>query len=120
MESYSSYITDMINDVDKPLRIEGGKSYILLMTSGDVIHSFSVPGLKLKRDCIPGRLNSAQLLADRYGRFAGYCRELCGAGHAYMPIVVEVVKFDERVRAVEVSPRGFWRSLFRFVFWKSD
>lgn len=56
-----------------------------------MIHSFSVPDLDLKIDAIPGRINRIINQFDRLGVFVGYCTELCGAGHRYMPIVVEVV-----------------------------
>lgn len=65
--------------------------YRLLVTSDDVIHSFSVPALGIKMDGVPGRINCFMALFDRLGVFVGYCTELCGVGHGYMPIVVEVV-----------------------------
>lgn len=90
--SYDSVMCDFLGSVDKPLRLTLYDFYRLLVTSSDVIHSFSVPEFKIKVDAIPGRLNSVLYCPDRYGVFVGYCTELCGAGHAYMPIVVEVVK----------------------------
>nr|BAV81462.1 cytochrome c oxidase subunit II [Schistosoma mattheei] len=88
---YDSFITDIINSVNKPLRLSYKVAYSLLVTSGDVIHSFSVPDLSLKIDAVPGRINCLSLIADRFGVFSGYCTELCGVGHSYMPIVIEVV-----------------------------
>jgi len=89
---YDSYPTRDCFDVDKPLRLEYGVPYCLLITSSDVIHSFAVPGLGLKMDAIPGRINQIIFCPDRVGRFSGFCRELCGVNHGYMPIVIEVVK----------------------------
>lgn len=83
---------DFVKGVDRPLRIVMGENYRFFVSSSDVIHSFSVPRLQIKMDGIPGRLNELGVLVNRLGVFVGYCRELCGAGHAYMPIVVEVVK----------------------------
>ena len=83
---------DFVKGVDKPLRLRVKVSYRLLVTSADVIHSFSVPECNLKIDGIPGRINQIYFCPERLGVFVGYCRELCGAGHAYMPIVVEVVR----------------------------
>lgn len=82
---------DYIDSVDKPLRLEFKHIYSFLVTSGDVLHSISVPDFNIKMDAVPGRINQFQLVPERLGVFVGYCRELCGAGHAYMPIVVEVV-----------------------------
>lgn len=90
--SYDSYLCKDGFQVDKPIRLIYGTPYRFLITSSDVIHSFAVPGLGLKMDAIPGRLNQLFYLPDRFGIFTGYCRELCGAGHSYMPIVIEVVK----------------------------
>nr|YP_010231376.1 cytochrome c oxidase subunit II [Apharyngostrigea pipientis]QSV37706.1 cytochrome c oxidase subunit II [Apharyngostrigea pipientis] len=88
---YDSMMTDFVGSVDKPLRIVYGNLYKLLVTSADVIHSFAVPDFSVKLDAIPGRIISQLLVPDRCGIFVGYCSELCGAGHAYMPIVVEVI-----------------------------
>lgn len=89
--SYDSYPCNDQFHVDKPIRLMFGKSYRFLVTSADVIHSFAIPGLGLKMDAIPGRLNQFLFIPDRFGSFKGYCSELCGAGHSYMPIVIEVV-----------------------------
>nr|YP_010166579.1 cytochrome c oxidase subunit II [Tamerlania zarudnyi]QRV61248.1 cytochrome c oxidase subunit II [Tamerlania zarudnyi] len=90
--AYDSMMLDFINAVDKPLRVPVGIPHSLIVTSSDVIHSFSLPAFHLKLDAIPGRINHTVFLPDRLGVFVGYCSELCGAGHSYMPIVVEVVK----------------------------
>nr|UEN67864.1 cytochrome c oxidase subunit II [Rhabdosynochus viridisi] len=91
-ESYDSYMLQLVNNVDNPLVLNYGEVNRLLITSSDVIHSFSVPSLGLKMDAIPGRVNSIVFIPDRVGIFVGYCSELCGVGHSYMPIIVEIVK----------------------------
>nr|UFQ88744.1 cytochrome c oxidase subunit II [Rhinebothrium scobinae]UFQ88756.1 cytochrome c oxidase subunit II [Rhinebothrium scobinae] len=90
--SYDSFVCKDGFQVDKPLRLSYGVPYHLIVTSADVIHSFSVPALNLKMDAIPGRLNHLYFCPSYFGVFTGYCAELCGAGHSYMPIVMEVVK----------------------------
>nr|UDU84950.1 cytochrome c oxidase subunit 2 [Orientocreadium sp. HS] len=89
--SYDSVMADFIDSVDKPLRVTKGVPHLLLVTSSDVIHSFAVPHFNLKLDGIPGRVNQTVFCPDRLGIFTGYCSELCGAGHAFMPIVIEVI-----------------------------
>jgi cytochrome c oxidase subunit 2 len=42
-------------------------------------------------DAIPGRLNSLMVQLVGRGVFFGQCSELCGAGHGFMPIQVEVL-----------------------------
>nr|QXX99492.1 cytochrome c oxidase subunit II [Dimorphostylis asiatica] len=61
----------------------------ILVTSSDVIHSWTVPSLGVKVDAIPGRLNQLNLIMNRPGIFFGQCSEICGAQHSFMPIVVE-------------------------------
>jgi heme/copper-type cytochrome/quinol oxidase subunit 2 len=61
----------------------------LLITSMDVIHSFTIPSLGIKADAIPGRLNDLHFfLTDNIAmtHYFGQCSELCGVGHAFMPI----------------------------------
>nr|YP_009370873.1 cytochrome c oxidase subunit II [Khawia sinensis]ALK26537.1 cytochrome c oxidase subunit II [Khawia sinensis] len=89
--SFDSIITKDAFVVDKPLQLFEGVAYRFFVTSFDVIHSFALPTLGLKVDAVPGRVNQLFFIPVRLGVFTGYCSELCGAGHAYMPIVVEVL-----------------------------
>lgn len=82
---------DFVSRVDKPLYAFYSVPCSLLVTSSDVIHSFSIPDLTIKADAVPGRVNWLLFVPDRLGVFVGYCTELCGAGHAYMPVVLEVL-----------------------------
>lgn len=61
----------------------------ILVSSTDVIHSWTVPSLSVKADAVPGRLNQLTFLVNRPGLFFGQCSEICGANHRFMPIVVE-------------------------------
>lgn len=69
----------------------------LIVTSNDVIHSFSVPSLGIKVDAIPGRLNQTSLEIKREGLFSGVCMEQCGAGHSKMPIMIVGSKVEKYV-----------------------
>jgi len=90
---YDSYYSNLLTyQVDKPMVLNFNKRTRILVRSSDVIHSFSVPDLGLKMDAVPGRINHLTYLPDRLGRFIGYCSELCGVGHSFMPIVVEVIR----------------------------
>ena len=77
-------------EVDNPLVVPVGKKVRVLITSNDVLHAWSVQAFGIKQDAIPGFIKDAWFKADRPGTFRGYCSELCGKDHAYMPIVVEV------------------------------
>lgn len=63
----------------------------VLVTSSDVIHSWSVPALGVKIDACPGRLNQVGMSIDQVGTYYGACSELCGVNHAFMPINVSAV-----------------------------
>ena len=70
-------------------------SYIyILLGRVDVIHSWVVNSLGLKRDCIPGRINQLLFRVSRSGIFFGQCSEICGANHSFIPIKVEVLPLD--------------------------
>ena len=77
-------------DVDKRIVVPEGKKVRILTTSNDVIHAWWVPELAVKRDAIPGFINESWFKADKVGVYRGQCAELCGTGHGFMPIVVEV------------------------------
>jgi cytochrome c oxidase subunit 2 len=79
----------MVVPAGVPLRIQ--------TTAADVIHAFAVPSL-----WFPGRLNEKSLTITKPGVYFGQCSELCGARHAFMPIVVEALppeKFAAWVKA---------------------
>ncbi|MCL9683010.1 cytochrome c oxidase subunit II [Legionella maioricensis] len=82
-------------EVDKPLVLPVNKKIRLLVTSNDVIHSWWVPELGIKRDAIPGFMYEAWAKIDKPGIYRGQCAELCGINHGFMPIVVEAVSQDE-------------------------
>jgi cytochrome c oxidase subunit 2 len=62
------------------------------VTAGDVLHSFAMPALGIKRDAVPGRLNETWFKATREGVYYGQCSELCGTNHAYMPASIRIVR----------------------------
>jgi cytochrome c oxidase subunit 2 len=88
-------VENYLLDVDKPLVVPKGAKVRILLTSNDVIHSWWVPDLSIKKDAIPGFMNETWFQAEQTGVFRGQCAELCGMDHAYMPVVVEVVEPDE-------------------------
>lgn len=66
------------------LHVPKGTPIRLLMTSEDVIHSFFIPALRIKRDAVPGRYTSLWFQATRTGEFPIYCTEYCGTQHSLM------------------------------------
>lgn len=78
-------------EVDNRVVVPVGTTVRLLVTAGDVLHAFAVPSFGVKKDAIPGRVNETWFRAEREGVFYGQCSEICGTGHGFMPIAVEVV-----------------------------
>jgi cytochrome c oxidase subunit 2 len=78
-------------DVDYSLYLPIHMDIRLLITSEDVIHSWTIPSFGIKLDAIPGRLNTSTIYINRPGVFYGQCSELCGVGHGFMPICVHAV-----------------------------
>ena len=62
--------------VDVPVR--------LVMISQDVIHSFFLPALRVKKDVVPGRYTETSFEADHTGVYNLLCAEYCGTDHAKM------------------------------------
>jgi len=76
-------------EVDEPLVVPIGQKIRFLITSADVIHSWWVPALAVKKDAIPGFVNEAWTRIEEPGIYRGQCTELCGRDHAFMPVVVD-------------------------------
>ncbi len=76
---------------DENLVLPVGKKIRVLVTSSDVLHAFAMPALGAKVDAVPGRTNEIWFDIDEPGMYYGQCSELCGAGHAFMPIAIQAV-----------------------------
>jgi cytochrome c oxidase subunit 2 len=77
--------------------VPAGVKVRLLITAQDVIHSWWVPALAIKKDAIPGFINEAWFSIDKdtTGFYRGQCAELCGRDHGFMPIVLDVRSKDD-------------------------
>jgi cytochrome c oxidase subunit 2 len=85
-------VDNYLLEVDNRVVVPRGAKVRLLLTSNDVIHSWWVPELAIKKDAIPGIVNETWFRANEVGTYRGQCAELCGKDHGYMPVVVEVVE----------------------------
>ena len=72
------------NEIHVPV----GRPVVFHLRSTDVIHSFWVPNLGVKRDMIPGQATSIWFQADTPGVYRGQCAEFCGYQHAKMAFLV--------------------------------
>jgi len=84
-----------LREVDKPLVLPNNKTIRFLHTATDVLHAWWVPSIVYKKDSIPGYINETWTHLTKEGTYRGQCAEMCGTGHAFMPIVVNVVSADE-------------------------
>ena len=82
-------------EVDEPLVLPADTKVRFLITANDVIHSWWVPELAVKRDAVPGFINETWTRTTVEGIYRGQCAELCGKDHGFMPIVVNVVSQEE-------------------------
>lgn len=88
--------------VDEPVYVPVNTIVRVLITSNDVIHAWSVPSLGVKEDAVPGRVNETWFKIDKPGIYYGFCQELCGLNHSFMPIEVRGVtqaQFEEWVKS---------------------
>jgi len=70
----------------------------LTMTSEDVIHDFSVPAFRVKKDVVPGMYTSLWFEATETGTFHIFCDQYCGVNHSLMRgevIVMEPAAYEQ-------------------------
>lgn len=84
-----------LREVDNELVVPVGKKIRFLHTAADVIHSWWVQDLAIKKDAIPGFINENWARIEEPGIYRGKCAELCGRDHGFMPIVVRAVPQEE-------------------------
>lgn len=87
--------TNYLLEVDEPLVLPVGTKVRFVLSAADVIHSWWVPALAVKKDAIPGIVNEAWTVINEPGIYRGQCTELCGKDHGFMPIEVHAVTQEE-------------------------
>lgn len=113
-----SYDSNMIDDkdlkpgqlrlleVDNRAMVPVDTTVRILVTSTDVLHSFAVPSLGIKKDAVPGRVNETWFRIAKEGVYYGQCSELCGTRHGFMPIAIHVVskaQYDEWLKSKGIT-----------------
>lgn len=99
--------------VDNPVVLPVDTDIQILVTAEDVLHSWAVPSFLIKTDAVSGRHNETWAHIEREGVYYGQCSEICGTGHAYMPIEIHAVSreaFDawvlEQIGDAEIDPEN--------------
>jgi cytochrome c oxidase subunit 2 len=81
--------------VDHPLVVPVNEKVRILTTSADVLHGWYVPAFGVQMDAIPGATRETWFKVEKPGTYYGQCAQICGKGHAFMPIVVKVLPLDQ-------------------------
>lgn len=82
-------------EVDNHIVVPINTKVRVQLTAADVIHAWAIPSFGVKIDAVPGKLNETWFKATKLGTYYGQCSELCGAGHGFMPIAVDVVSQED-------------------------
>ena len=94
------------SEIDE-LHVPLGVPVKLLMTSEDVIHDFSIPAFRIKRDVLPGRYTTEWFQATQTGEFHLFCAQYCGTNHSAMVgrvVVMEPGDFEKWLGDTPRSP----------------
>jgi len=97
---------DYLLGVDNALILPVERKVRFHHTSGDVLHSWWVPAFSVKKDSIPGYINTNWATIEEPGIYYGKCAELCGRGHGFMPITVKAIPADEFDEWLELKQAG--------------
>lgn len=94
--------------VDQEIAVPVNKVVVVLVTSNDVIHSWTIPSFGVKQQAVPGRTAAVWFKATKIGSYFGQCSVLCGKLHSGMPIAVRVVEqpvYDAWMAALKAKDR---------------
>jgi cytochrome c oxidase subunit 2 len=80
-------IGDLVVPVNTPVK--------LILSSTDVLHSFYLPNLRIKRDVIPNRYTVLTIEPAKIGNFRIFCTEYCGDKHSNMLATLKVMSNDD-------------------------
>ncbi len=77
------------------LTLPAGRLIKTTIISQDVIHAFSIPAFRVKRDAVPGRYNAMYFTPTKPGEYHLFCTEYCGTKHSEMIGKVRVLPEEE-------------------------
>ena len=83
--------------VDEPVKFE--------LVAEDVLHSLSIPVMRVKQDAIPGRKILGWFEPIKTGEWDIQCAEICGIGHTVMAARIKVHSADEFEKAMAILSR---------------
>jgi cytochrome c oxidase subunit II len=115
------YVESGVNSMNE-LVVPIGKPVQLTMSSRDVIHSFFVPGFRIKMDVLPNRYTITWFEATQIGKFDLFCAEYCGTGHSEMIGKVRVVserEYNEWLEESDLAGEGMTLAEFGAKLYQS-
>lgn len=92
--NYSLSNSNRLLNTTTLLVLPTNKTISIISNSFDVVHSWFIPGLGIKIDCVPGRSTHHIIKIDVPGFYYGQCAEICGRFHHHMPIKVCALVFE--------------------------
>lgn len=66
------------------ITVKKGVPVVLEFTSLDRLHGFNCPGLGIRTDIEPGKVNKVEFTPQKAGTFPFHCDNFCGDGHEKM------------------------------------
>lgn len=93
-ENFSVQLSRRLLRTKKTLVLPSHVNITLISNSYDVIHSWFIPALGIKIDCVPGRATHHTFYCDSVGFYYGQCAEICGRYHHHMPIKLCILPFE--------------------------
>nr|YP_010990554.1 cytochrome c oxidase subunit II [Aplos simplex]WOW98868.1 cytochrome c oxidase subunit II [Aplos simplex] len=90
--------TMRLTDTDNRMTLPFMTQTRMIISSSDVIHSWTIPSFGMKMDAVPGRLNQLSFTIKKPGIFTGQCSEICGTNHSFMPITVESIDMNNFIK----------------------
>lgn len=94
---------EFVVPVNKPVQ--------LVLTARDVIHSFFIPAMRVKKDAVPGMFSYINFKPIKTGIYPVFCTEYCGKEHYNMMVQLRVVSEAEYERWVNDKSDEFIKSL---------
>jgi len=76
----------------KEITLKKGVPVVLEFTSLDRLHGFNCPGLGIRMDIRPGKVNRLGFVPDKAGTFPFHCDNFCGSGHEGMRGMITVTE----------------------------
>jgi cytochrome c oxidase subunit 2 len=83
------------DEVTSELVLPANREVDLRLNAQDVIHGFSIPEMRLKRNAVPGQTIHLHFTPTTPGTYAILCTQLCGLGHYRMNATLRIVSPEQ-------------------------